>query len=97
MLLTLLTDRILFRVGQPEEPHVGSLHGGRDGQNVGVEGLAEHLLGPVQEGGHVGQDGLPAAELLVKLDAVPHAQERGVVHRALHTHTHTSRVQYCVT
>ena len=49
-----------------------------------MEGVAEHLLGPVQDGSRVAHQGLPPAQLLVELESEGGGEVGTVVHGALH-------------
>ena len=59
------------------------LHAGWHGQHRGVEGVAEHLLGPVEEGPGVALDGTPATEPPVEVEGRRATQVATVVHSAL--------------
>ena len=84
LLGTIPADGELLVSGESEDPHEGGDHGVGDGKDGGVQGVAEHLLGPVQQRRGEGQQSLSPALVLVELQGGEGGEVGGVVHGALH-------------
>ena len=63
--------------------HIGSLHGRRYREDRTAKSLAQHLLGPLQEGSHMVQDCETTAEIIIEFQRRFGTQVSSVVTSAL--------------